>query len=489
MQEPSQIWVHRRRWDENALGEAGVSGNNFFLALTKTGRCGMTGKRISLVVFVLVVALAALNSSEVLAQTGGTGVVVGTVTDQTGAAIAGATVTLIDTATSAVRTAITNESGRYDFPNVQPGKYNITISKTGFRQAKFSNQEVVVGEQRTLDAKLQLGEATQVVEVVASNTDLQTMNATVGNTITGVTLDSLPSIGRDVSTFVTLQPGVAPDGSVAGAIYDQNTYQLDGGNNSNDMDGTMNVYTPSGAGDPSGGTVNSYVSGGGAGTGGPTGVIPTPVDSIEEFKVSTTNQTADFNSSAGAQVSMVTKRGTNAVHGTVYEYYFDNNFNGNTWDNNANGAPRDSYHYNRFGAGAGGPIIPKEILGGKWFLFGLYEGFRWPNAQTYFRTVPSDLMRQGILQFKDSTGAVQQYNLNLANGPISTACAVTAANPTGSCDPRGLGISPTIQALWAFEPEPNTSCGPLGSRCDGLNTQGFRGTLALPWRENFGVGR
>src|SRR5215469_6247082 len=413
MQEPSQIWVHRRRWDENALGEAGVSGNNFFLALTKTGRCGMTGKRISLVVFVLVVALFALSSGELFGQTAGTGVIVGTVMDQTGAAIAGATVTLIDTATSAVRTAITNESGRYDFPNVQPGKYNITISKTGFRQAKFSNQEVVVGEQRTLDAKLQLGEATQVVEVVASNTELQTMNVTVGNTITGVALDSLPSIGRDVSTFVTLQPGVAPDGSVAGAIYDQNSYQLDGGNNSNDMDGTMNVYTPSGAGDPSGGSVNSYVTG--TGGGGPTGVMPTPVDSIEEFKVGTTNQTADFNSSAGAQVSMVTKRGTNQAHGTVYEYYFDNNWNGNTWDNNANGAPRASYHYNRFGASAGGPIIPKVILGGKWYFFGNYEGFRWPNSETLYRTVPSDLMRQGILQFKDSSGAIQYYNLNSAN--------------------------------------------------------------------------
>src|SRR5690242_8038079 len=180
----------------------------------------MTSKRISLVVFVLVAALTALNSSQVLGQTGGTGVVVGAITDQTGAAIAGATVNLIDIATSAVRTAITNESGRYDFPNVQPGKYNVTISKTGFRQAKFNNQDVVVGEQRTLDAKMQLGEATQVVEVVASNTDLQTMNATVGNTITGVTLDSLPSIGRDVSTFVTLQPGISPDGSVAGAIDD-----------------------------------------------------------------------------------------------------------------------------------------------------------------------------------------------------------------------------------------------------------------------------
>jgi len=419
-----------------------------------------------------------------MGQTAGTGVIVGTVTDPSGAAIAGATVTLTDTATSAERTAITNDSGRYDFPNVQPGKYNVTISKTGFRQAKFANQQIVVGEQRTLDTKMELGAATEVIEVVATNTELQTMNATVGNTITGVALDSLPSIGRDVSTFVTLQPGVAPDGSVAGAIYDQNSYQLDGGNNSNDMDGTMNVYTPSGAGDPSGGSVNSYVTG--TGGGGPTGVMPTPVDSIEEFKVGTTNQTADFNSSAGAQVSMVTKRGTNQVHGTVYEYYFDNNWNGNTWDNNANGAPRASYHYNRFGASAGGPIIPKVILGGKWYFFGNYEGFRWPNSETLYRLVPSASMKQGILQFKDSSGVIQQYNLNPANGPLTATCGAAGTSP---CDPRNLGISPTMQALWQFMPGSNSSCGPLGSKCDGLNTQGFRGNLSLPWTENFGVGR
>ena len=88
-------------------------------------------------------------------------------------------------------------------------------------------------------------------------------------------------------------------------------------------------------------------------------MIPTPADSIEEFKVGTNNQTADFNSSAGAQVSMVTKRGTNNWHGTVYEYYLDNNFNANTWDNNNTGTPIPSYHYNRFGGAIGGPILPK----------------------------------------------------------------------------------------------------------------------------------
>ena len=95
----------------------------------------------------------------------------------------------------------------------------------------------------------------ETVEVTATNASLETASATVGNTLTGLPLDNLPGLGRDVSTFVTLQPGVAIDGSVAGANQDQNSFMLDGGNNSSDMDGTQNTYTPSFAGDPSGGLV------------------------------------------------------------------------------------------------------------------------------------------------------------------------------------------------------------------------------------------
>src|SRR5208283_3421873 len=123
-----------------------------------------------------------------------------------------------------------------------------------------------------------------------------------------------------------------------------------------------NVYTPSTAGDPTGGLTNYNFTG--TGGGGPTGVMPTPIDSIEEFKVSTTNQTADFNSSAGSQVSMVTKRGTNAWHGTGYEYYLDNNWSANSFQNNSATPviPVPSYHYSRFGVAGGGPILPKDIL-------------------------------------------------------------------------------------------------------------------------------
>src|SRR5215475_14459628 len=234
----------------------------------------MTSKRVGLSAC-LASILFVLHPSTLFSQMAGTGQVDGTVTDKSGGAVAEATVTLVDSKTNIERTAVTNEAGRYVFASVAPGVYSVTINRSGFRTAKFSDQQVQVGSTRTLNVTLELGSTTETVEVTATSADLQTTNATVGNTITGVALNSLPTIGRDVSTFVTLQPGVSPDGSVAGAIYDQNTFGLDGGNNSNDMDGSMNIYTPSAAGDTTGGLVTSYVTGNAGG--GPTGVMPTPV--------------------------------------------------------------------------------------------------------------------------------------------------------------------------------------------------------------------
>jgi len=437
----------------------------------------MTGKRFGVVVFFLAVAILALNSGNVFAQTGGTGIIVGTVTDPSGAAVPGATVTLTDTTTNSERSGTTNEAGRYNFPNVPPGKYSLTISKAGFRVGKIVNQTVEVGESRTLDAKLALGEATEVVEVRTSNTDLQTMNATIGNTVNSSTLQSLPSLGRDVSSFVTMQPGVSPDGSVGGTVVDQASFMLDGGNNSNDMDGSGGVYNPSFGDDPSGGlfsNANNPISGINLGIAGnqPTGVMPMPIDSVEEFKVATSNQTADFNASSGMQVSIVTKRGSNAWHGTAYEYYLDNTMSGNTWQNNLSATPVPDWHRSWFGVAGGGPLIPKDILGGKTYIFANYQGTRYPLSESFDRLVPSANMRNGILQ-DPSTGAM--YNLN-------------------TLDPRHIGINSFVQQMWTKNmplPTPGAGCGPFTNDgiCDGVNTLDFRGQLAIPQTDNFGVAR
>src|SRR5438270_2478496 len=417
-----------------------------------------------------------LGASVMLAQTGATGAIVGTVTDPQGAVVPGTDVSITDKSTNTTAKTTSNSAGHYTFSNVSPGIFDIKITEAGFQTALVRDQRVEVRKVLTEDVNLPVGSVTQEVTVETTGTELQTMNATVGNTVSGVALDSLPSLGRDVSTFVTLQPGVGPDGSVAGTVVDQASFQLDGGNNTNDMDGSMNVYTPSFGGDPTGGIASQLT-----GVGTPTGVMPTPADSVEEFKVNTANQTADFNNSSGAQVQVVTKRGTNTVHGTVYEYYLDNNFNANTWDNNLSKTPIPNYHYSRFGAALGGPIIPKEILGGKTYLFGNYQGFRWPNSITIERPVPTVAMRNGLLTDTD-TGT--QYDLK-------------------ALDPRKIGgipigVNPVVQQLWTkYMPLPNDpkctgafiSGSLLGSRCDGVNTQGFKGNMALPQKDDFGVVR
>src|SRR5271169_3134205 len=202
-------------------------------------------------VFLLVICVAGALPS--WAQSTSTGTVAGSVTDPTGAVVAGATVTLTDIATNTPRATTTNASGRYIYVDVNPGIYSVAVGKSGFATSRTENQEVKVGASLTLNLSLQVGGANVVVEVTTAGTELQTMNATVGNTITSLTLDNLPSLGRDVSTFVELQPGVGPDGSVAGAVLDQSYFSLDGGNNSSDMDGSQNVYFSSMAGDPTGG--------------------------------------------------------------------------------------------------------------------------------------------------------------------------------------------------------------------------------------------
>jgi hypothetical protein len=279
-----------------------------------------------------------------------------------------------------------------------------------------------------------------------------------------------------------MQPGVSPDGSVGGTVVDQASFMLDGGNNSNDMDGSGGVYNPSFGDDPSGGlfsNINNPISGANAGIAGnqPTGVMPMPIDSVEEFKVATSNQTADFNASSGMQVSIVTKRGSNAWHGTAYEYYLDNTMSGNTWQNNHSGTPVPDWHRSWFGGAGGGPLIPKDILGGKTYFFANYQGTRYPLSETLDRLVPSADMRNGILH--DPSNPATTYDLT--------------NNPT-TIDPRKIGINSFVKQMWTQHmplPTPGAGCGPFTGDgiCDGVNTADFRANLAIPQTDNFGVAR
>ena len=437
-------------------------------------------QQISLSLFAILIFCSAVvwlsSAAPAWAQSTSTGTVAGSVTDSSGAVVAGATVTLTDIATKASRAETTNAAGRYVFVDVTPGIYNVAISKAGFATTKADNQAVKVGAVVTLNLALQVGGANVVVEVSATGAELQTMNATVGNDLTAVAIDNLPSLGRDVSTFISLQPGVGTDGAVAGAFNDQNSFSLDGGDNTNDMDGNMSIYTNSYAGDPTGGVAAQFY-----GVSAPTGVIPTPQDSVEEMKVNTAGQTADFNSSGGAEIKVVTKRGTSAYHGTVYEYYKDNHWSGNSWQNNYNSIAIPSFHYSRFGGAIGGPLIPAKVFDTKTFFFVNYEGFHFPNSETIDRNVASPALQLGLLT--DSQTGLIDYNLNNSavqyNGQTYPANYGCAAAPGGLCDPLGLGLNSVVSQIWKFEPASNTqSC--AQSLCDGANVLGFSGNLSIP---------
>ncbi|HEY3740414.1 MAG TPA: carboxypeptidase-like regulatory domain-containing protein, partial [Bryobacteraceae bacterium] len=287
-----------------------------------------------------------------MAQTSSAGAIAGVVLDQQGAAIPGVAVKITDPATNISQEGVTNDAGRYLFPAVPPSTYNITFTKQGFSSRKVNKQIVSVGASMTINATLEVGAVSNVVEVTsAPGAELETVTATVSASVSGASLIYLPLFGADAATLANYGPGVSPEGATAGAMFDQNTFQLDGGNNSNDMDGSMTVYT------------GSYSHGAFSGaTAPPSGVLPTPGDTVEEVKVNSSGQTSDFNGSTGSQVQVVTKRGTNQFHGSAYYYYYDSQIGqANSWDNNHTPSgnlgytPIPATHDQRYGFTVGGP--------------------------------------------------------------------------------------------------------------------------------------
>jgi len=446
------------------------------------------GHRLTRSIVAAKAALALLTllvpgTAEVWAQAVSTGAISGQVVDEQNSAVPGATVKITDTATNIILSTTTNDTGRFVISGVTPGTYNIGISKVGFSAFDVTGQPVDVGVSLVLNAKMKVGPMATTIEVTASvGAELQTANATVGTTMSGQSLLDLPNLGRDVTTLTTLQPGVMPGGFVAGAQRDQTTFLLDGGNNSDDLSGDTIMYQ-----------TNMTGTGGTQTNGMPSGILPTPVESVEEFKVNTFGQTSDFNSSIGSQVQMVTKRGTNQWHGAAYGYYFATDVGAaNSWQNSHTSEGSLSYtplvpnHRDRFGGAIGGPMTPK-FAGGKTYFFFNYEGLRFPNASTYERLVPSASMREGVIYVPNASGVYQPYNLTTGPVMVNGTVLAPATCPAGACDPRGLGMNPLVSQIFK-------KYMPLGtdasySAGDGYNTLGFVSSIRAPLTTNTYVGR
>ena len=393
---------------------------------------------------ILLIAALSILAASAISQTSTTGVVTGTVMDPSGAMVPKADVELTNLDTNAVTKQSTNDAGQFVFAGLAPGRYKVSVRQPGFRTQEYPNLNVEVNKSLNVQVKLEVGGASEVVEVTATSTvQLQTSDAQIGNTLETDAILRLPTLQRNATELMNIQPGVVVGGSnltmrAAGAIDDQNTVTLDG------LDITQQVVA--------GNTV-----------------VPTPADSVEEFRVTVLTPNAALVRASGAQVTLVGRTGGNDFHGALYEYLQNSALNSNTWDNNRLGQLKAPIRDNRFGGRIGGPIKKDKT-----FFFANYEGRRFANIAQITRTVPTDTLRQGILQFVDSSGHLEQFNLATA--------AVCGANGNSPCDPRGIGISPAVKAQWAKMPEPNS---PLAG--DGLNSSGYFFNLPVPVQTDYGV--
>ena len=312
----------------------------------------------------------------------GTGTISGTVFDQSGAVLPGANVTATNTGTRFVRQTVSSETGDYRLPGLLPGTYELAVEFGGFSRFVRSGLTLQVDQNARIDAHLQVGSSTENVVVTAQAPLLQSEQSSVGAVVDRQKIVDLPLNGRNFVQLATLMPGVntgdrtdgaGPGGgiSIAGARPEQNSFLLDGTINSDQFNNLLN-FRPS-------------------------------IDILQEFKIQTSNYSAEFGKGAGGQINLVTKSGTNEFHGSAYEFNRNNAvqsrgvFDLNPAFRNKSGkiiAP--PFNQNQFGFTIGGPVmLPKYQGRNKTFFFGGYEGFRLRRGNTTLTTVPTEEQRRG----------------------------------------------------------------------------------------------
>jgi len=369
----------------------------------------------------------------------------GVVTDPGGALVAGARVLLVNSQTNAERRTNSDSQGRYSFAQVPPGTYQLRVIARGFAEAVVRDLPLLVNTPSALNVSLELAGVQQTVTVTTDTAQVNTQNATLGNAIGTKPIIELPFEARNVVGLLSIQPGVTffsdpgqrddyRSGSVNGGKSDQGNVTLDGVD-VNDQQ-TRTAFTS---------------------------VLRTTLDSIQEFRTTTTNGEADAGRSSGAQVALVTKSGTNIVHGSLYEYHRNTLTSANTFFNNASSVPRPKLIRNVFGASLGGPIRKNRL-----FFFLNYEGRRDASETTVVRTVPTALFRQGIFTYRTTSGSLKQL------GPADVR----------ALDPAHIGADSAVLNTLQGYPLPNDST--VG---DGVNTAGYRFKSAVPLSYNTYISR
>ncbi len=353
------------------------------------------------------------------------GTITGSVFDEGGGVVPGATVKVTRASTGTVRETVTNAAGQYTVPYLASGTYEVTAALPGFRSARVTDVSIRVGLTATVDLSLKAGSVETEVTVTAFAAHLDLQSSALGNVVSGRQMIELPLVGRNPYALVTLAPGVVDRGNsgtgplVNGARSNSTSVLLDGAEQRNSTTNDLN-YSP-------------------------------PLESVEEFKVVTNGLAAEFGRTGGGVITAATRSGSNTLHGSGYGYLRKDKFNANSWTNKRNKVPRGKEDIKQYGFTLGGPIV-KNLT----FFFVNLERSKSLNPDNLIRTVPTALQRAGdFSETRTSSG-----QLITIYDPLTTR-----ANPSGGFirDPFSGNvipaerIDPIAKAILGYYPAPTNS--------------------------------
>jgi hypothetical protein len=356
----------------------------------------------------------------------------GSVSDPSGAVVAGAVIDLKNLATGQDVSKQSDGKGEYVFSPIDPGEYLIKVAASGFTD-QSKKAEILVSQPATINFALGIQASATTVDVSGTAQTLNVTDATIGNAVGNQTIEALPMEGRNVPDLLSIQPGVlylgrvinqntdSRSGAVAGGRSDQSNVTLDGLDNNDQTNGFAF-----------------------------TGLLRATLDSTEEFRVTTTNANADAGRSSGAQISLVTKSGTNKYHGSLYEYNRNTFATANNWFNKqaeiSEGLPNvpGKLIRNTFGGTAGGPIKKDKL-----FLFFNYEGQRTAENQQVTQIVPTANYRNGLLTYLFDSGANSTSPMTLTANQVAQLDTPCVRN--GVC-PWGPGPDPNVLSFFSQFP-------------------------------------
>jgi outer membrane receptor protein involved in Fe transport len=397
--------------------------------------------------FLLFIALTLVMS---IVSFGQTAQVTGRVSDQTGAIVPGAQITVTNVSTGINRESLSNDEGYFTIPLLQPGEYRIAVRKEGFKPLVQSGVILQVEQVARLDYTLETGAVTETVNVAAATTaSLETETSSLGKVVDQQRIQNLPLLGRNPYSLVALVPGARPSAgmndlpvdiisqsyvSINGARGNQNEFLLDGAPNT-------------------------------AAVGNQPVAFVNP-DAVQEFKVETNNYSAQYGRAGGGIFNIVTRSGTNEFHGTAYNYLRNDVLNANSFFGNRAGQKKAAFRFNQFGATIGGPIdFPEKLFGplkyagkNRSFFFGSYEGVRFSQGGTYIGTVPTLRERAGdFSQTRNAAGAVIPIYDPATTRPNPAAPGQFLRDQfVGNVIPRGRW-NPVFTRMLEFIPMPNAT--------------------------------